>query len=34
VTPEMLNELIKQRPANIGSALRDWVGTPAATKNN
>lgn len=36
VTPEMLNELIKQKPANIGTALRDWVGTPpaAAAKNN
>jgi flagellar M-ring protein FliF len=35
VTPEMLNELIKQKPANIGTALRDWVGTPpaAAAKN-
>ena len=27
VTPEMLNELIRQKPANIGSALRDWVAT-------
>lgn len=36
VTPEMLNELIKQKPVNIGTALRDWVGTPpaAAAKNN
>ncbi|RXK52972.1 flagellar M-ring protein FliF [Oleiharenicola lentus] len=34
VTPEMLNELIKQKPVNIGTALRDWVGTPAASKNN
>ena len=30
VTPEMLNELIKQKPVNIGTALRDWVGTPPA----
>lgn len=30
VTPEMLNQLIRQKPANIGSALRDWVATPAA----
>lgn len=29
VTPEMLNQLIRQKPANIGTALRDWVGTPA-----
>jgi len=34
VTPEMLNELIKQKPANIGTALRDWVGTPAAGAAN
>lgn len=25
VTPELLNELIKQKPANIGIALREWV---------
>lgn len=25
VTPEVLNELIKQKPANVGMALRDWV---------
>lgn len=29
VTPDMLNELIRQKPANIGSALRDWVVTPS-----
>jgi flagellar M-ring protein FliF len=34
VTPEMLNELIKQKPANIGTALRDWAGAPAATAKN
>ncbi|MFZ5495071.1 MAG: flagellar basal-body MS-ring/collar protein FliF [Verrucomicrobiota bacterium] len=36
VTPEMLNDLIRQKPANIGTALRDWVGSPATTaaKNN
>jgi flagellar M-ring protein FliF len=27
VTAETLNELIRQRPANIGVALRDWVAT-------
>lgn len=32
VTPEMLNELIRQKPANIGTALRDWVAAPS-TKN-
>jgi len=25
LSPEMLNELIRQKPANIGTALRDWV---------
>ena len=25
LTPELLNELIRQKPANIGNALRDWV---------
>jgi flagellar M-ring protein FliF len=30
VTPELLNELIRQKPANIGAALRDW----AAVKKN
>ncbi len=29
VTPELLNELIRQKPANIGIALRDWVAVPA-----
>jgi flagellar M-ring protein FliF len=29
VTPELLNELIRQKPANIGVALRDWVAAPA-----
>ncbi len=35
VTPELLNELIKQKPANIGVALRDWVsaGAQPAGKN-
>ena len=30
VTPEMVNELIRQKPANVGAALRGWV---AANKN-
>jgi flagellar M-ring protein FliF len=36
VTPELLNELIKQKPANIGIALREWVSagtTQPAGKN-
>ncbi len=31
VTPEALNELIRQRPGNIGSTLRDWMA--ANSKN-
>jgi flagellar M-ring protein FliF len=34
ITPEMLNELIKQKPANIGTALRDWAGSPATAAKN
>lgn len=34
VTPEMLNHLIRQKPANIGAALRDWVAVPAPTNKN
>ncbi len=29
VTPELLNELIRQKPANVGVALRDWVSEAA-----
>jgi len=25
LTPELLNALIRQKPANVGTALRDWV---------
>ncbi len=30
ITPDMLNQLIRQKPANIGTALREWVATPSA----
>ena len=35
ITPELLNDLIRQKPANIGIALRDWVaaGNAPAGKN-
>lgn len=26
ITPDLLNELIRQKPANVGTALRDWAG--------
>jgi flagellar M-ring protein FliF len=32
LTPEMINQLVRQKPANVGTALRDWVGAPS-TKN-
>lgn len=32
VTPEMLNELIRQKPANIGVSLRSWIGEEVAKK--
>lgn len=32
VTPDLLNDLIRQKPANIGVALRDWVSA-GASKN-
>jgi flagellar M-ring protein FliF len=36
VTPELLNELIRQKPANVGVALRDWVAnaSPAGASKN
>ena len=34
VTPEMLNNLIRNKPANIGATLRDWVATPAVNSKN
>ncbi|MDQ8202530.1 flagellar basal-body MS-ring/collar protein FliF [Pelagicoccus sp. SDUM812003] len=32
VTPEMLNELIRQKPANIGVSLREWIDQEVAKK--
>jgi flagellar M-ring protein FliF len=25
LTPEMLNDLIRQKPENVGTALKDWM---------
>jgi flagellar M-ring protein FliF len=35
ITPDMLNEMIRKKPANVGVALRDWVaaGNAPAGKN-
>jgi flagellar M-ring protein FliF len=30
ITPELLNELIRAKPTNVGVALRDWVSSGAA----
>jgi flagellar M-ring protein FliF len=30
VTPELLNELIRSKPANVGVTLRDWVAAGSA----
>ena len=32
VTPDMLNELIRQKPANIGVSLREWIGDEVGRK--
>ena len=32
VSPEMLNDLIRQKPENVGAALRDWMTAPEAKK--
>ncbi len=29
ISPEMLNDLIRQKPANVGAALRGWMAAPA-----
>ena len=26
VSPELLNELIRQKPENVGATLREWLG--------
>jgi len=33
VTPDMVNELIRQKPANVGTALRGWVSATVVAKN-
>jgi flagellar M-ring protein FliF len=30
ITPELLTELIRQKPGNVGTALRNWVAEPAS----
>ena len=32
VTPEMLNELIRQKPANIGLSLREWISETESSR--
>jgi flagellar M-ring protein FliF len=31
ITPELINELIKQKPNNVGTALRDWIAVNKQT---
>ena len=31
ITPELINELIRQKPTNVGTALRDWVAVNKQT---
>lgn len=33
VTPELLNELIRQKPENVGTTLRNWLSGKAAEKS-
>ena len=32
ISPEMLNDLIRQKPENVGTALRDWMTAPSGRK--
>jgi len=32
ISPEMLNDLIRQKPENVGAALRDWMSVPEGKK--
>ena len=32
ISPEMLNDLIRQKPENVGAALRDWMTAPEGKK--
>lgn len=32
LTPDMITQLVRQKPANVGTALRGWVGTTEVSK--
>jgi flagellar M-ring protein FliF len=34
ITAEVLNELIRQKPANVGAALRGWMASPNGSSKN
>ena len=34
ISPELLNDLIRQKPANVGAALRGWMAAPATDGKN
>ncbi len=34
ISPDILNELIRQKPANVGAALRGWMASPNGNAKN
>jgi len=34
ISAEVLNDLIRQKPANVGAALRGWMANPNAVSKN
>jgi flagellar M-ring protein FliF len=32
LTPDMITQLVRQKPANVGTALRGWVGATEVSK--
>jgi len=34
ISAEILNDLIRQKPANVGAALRGWMASPNAASKN
>jgi flagellar M-ring protein FliF len=34
ISPEILNDLIRQKPANVGAALRGWMASPNGPSKN
>jgi hypothetical protein len=34
ISAEILNDLIRQKPANVGAALRGWMANPNGASKN